>query len=775
MDRCAFQFCYYHDPKNVKKDNINVRKYKCDYCDEAYYHSDFCKKFDKEHQKKCKGRLGITQGSYETQDLMMMMRTQPLNQNTNDTLLQTPGFMQTGGLQHDSKPIDFGGLMPFGEHHAMNNLMNNPLNNTITSQKKMFFNNYIIYQDRMLGEGSYGRVVYAQEALTKEEVAIKMVNKEFLETNSQGILLKREICIQRDLQHQHILGLKDVFDDDKMVFLVLEFASGGTLFDYIQKREGLKEREAFIYFLQTCLAVDFLHKKDIIHRDIKPENLLMDKAKKLKLCDFGCSFQFLKNSPKIRKTYCGTVDYMAPEFFKRIPHGKPADIWALGVLVYEMVHAQPPFDTNSEGEKISLIQDCENQIIAYRPGISQEFKDLISFILRSDPKDRPTFDEIFDHPWVRKFEEKLNIDVERLRYKDSILGDYAKQAKVEDYFSNCELRPSEVMKFADEDYRISYQTENKEKKKQETEAKEAEKKGNADISFVGKAAGQKDDGGVVANKSNLVQMNLLEINHQHHHTCSHTDCAIKVAKNYTTCSIGSKKCKKDVSTKNIERSSSIKLKTAVMIKNDNTNLPSGYDNLTSTKKNLNEELDKKITKSTASNKKSQKGSHYQNQQDYLQRKNKREGHENDIYHISTSQKKHSTQREKSEEKSINFLLRRADSIGESFLSNEKKSLVKKREVYPERPLKKDKAFQINKDSDNKENIDINIGSRRIDQNRSPLKPKVGNKAERLLLQKIERKNPRKKRPYKRCRSVIQLSDNELEELDTREKRRSKPN
>ena len=81
-----------------------------------------------------------------------------------------------------------------------------------------------------------------------------------------------------------------MFEDEEIVYLVLEFASGGTLFDYVQKRRGLSEREAFIYFLQSCLAVDTLHKNNIIHRDIKPENLLMDNSKKLKLCDFGCSF-----------------------------------------------------------------------------------------------------------------------------------------------------------------------------------------------------------------------------------------------------------------------------------------------------------------------------------------------------------------------------------------------------------------------------------------------------------------------------------------------------
>lgn len=189
----------------------------------------------------------------------------------------------------------------------------------------------------------------------------------------------------------------------------------------------------------------------------------MDKAKKLKLCDFGCSFQFLKNTPKIRKTFCGTIDYMAPEFFKKQPHGMPVDVWALGVLVYEMVHAQPPFDNMSEGQKVSLILDCEKQQIPFRPGVSLEFQDLICFILRSNPKNRPTFDDIFQHPWVKKYEKKLNISIERLRYKDSLIGDYTKQSNADSYFSRCELRPTEVLLYADDEYLEEHNSQSQEK------------------------------------------------------------------------------------------------------------------------------------------------------------------------------------------------------------------------------------------------------------------------------------------------------------------------
>ena len=113
------------------------------------------------------------------------------------------------------------------------------------------------------------------------------------------------------------MELKDVFEDTEYIYLILEYCQGGSLFEYIQKKGGLSEKETFVFFLQVCLAIEALHRNKIVHRDIKPENLLLDKAKNIKVCDFGCSFQFISRTPKVRKTYCGTVDYMAPEFFRK--------------------------------------------------------------------------------------------------------------------------------------------------------------------------------------------------------------------------------------------------------------------------------------------------------------------------------------------------------------------------------------------------------------------------------------------------------------------------
>lgn len=106
----------------------------------------------------------------------------------------------------------------------------------------------------------------------------------------------------------------------------------------------------------------------------------------------------------------------------------------------------------SEGEKVSRIIDCDNFQVPFRPGVSVEFQNLIQLILKSNPKERLTFDEIFDHPWVKKYEQKLNINIERLRYKDTMVGEFTKYDNTDDYFMKCELRPTEVLLYADDGY-----------------------------------------------------------------------------------------------------------------------------------------------------------------------------------------------------------------------------------------------------------------------------------------------------------------------------------
>ena len=137
--------------------------------------------------------------------------------------------------------------------------------------------------------------------------AMKIMNKKFLRQYSSTQNLMREIKIQKKLYYAHIIKLYHYFEDNDNVYLILEYASQGSLFYLLREKRKFSESDAFIYFFQTCLGINYLHSKDIIHRDLKPENLLIDKNGNIKVCDFGWSAEMDTNT---RITFCGTVDYM---------------------------------------------------------------------------------------------------------------------------------------------------------------------------------------------------------------------------------------------------------------------------------------------------------------------------------------------------------------------------------------------------------------------------------------------------------------------------------
>lgn len=137
------------------------------------------------------------------------------------------------------------------------------------------------------------------------------------------------------MRHPHVLKLYNSFEDAKNLYIVLEYCEQGNLFTYIKNKPSISEKESFVYFFQTALALEYLHRQKVIHRDIKPENILLDGDKNIRLSDFGWSAMRSKEK-EMRSTYCGTIDYMAPEMVKNSKYDHKVDIWSLGVLLYEM-------------------------------------------------------------------------------------------------------------------------------------------------------------------------------------------------------------------------------------------------------------------------------------------------------------------------------------------------------------------------------------------------------------------------------------------------------
>jgi serine/threonine protein kinase len=212
-------------------------------------------------------------------------------------------------------------------------------------------------------------------------------------------VLLREIAVQKSLKHRHIIQLYDHFEDENAVYLLLEYAPKGALFYKIRRARKMPEEEARGIFRQTVLGIGFLHKNDIIHRDLKPENLLLDSQSCIKICDFG----WCVKGTDVRTTFCGTLDYMAPEMFSRGGHSFEIDLWALGVLLYEMLHGQAPFTAKNDTDKCRQIMRGEFGVDS---ALSREAADLIRSLMQVMPNRRLTCEGILDHPWMLLWNQK---------------------------------------------------------------------------------------------------------------------------------------------------------------------------------------------------------------------------------------------------------------------------------------------------------------------------------------------------------------------------------
>lgn len=246
-----------------------------------------------------------------------------------------------------------------------------------------------------LGSGAYSQVKLYKHTKTNTLYAIKSIKKSLLTIFLPIKALFREIAIHKSLNHDNIIKLYDQLEDSTKIYLVLEYASNINLNDHIKKKKLLTEPQAAKIFVELCLAIKYLHEKGVIHRDIKPENILISFDGHVKLCDLGWSTYC--DGP--RKTFCGTLDYMAPEVFLGYEYGVMADVWSAGVVLFEMLNGRNPFVLCTEEEKMEKIAKKEYEI---ETQVSKSCKDLIFKILCYRPERRLTLDNILKHRWVQE-------------------------------------------------------------------------------------------------------------------------------------------------------------------------------------------------------------------------------------------------------------------------------------------------------------------------------------------------------------------------------------
>ena len=282
-----------------------------------------------------------------------------------------------------------------------------------------------------IGKGKFGQVRLGIHKESGKQVAIKIINKNYVEGMDYE-QIKSEIDILKIAKHPYIIKLYDVFENEKFIYIIMEYCPGGDLFSYIEKRNfKLKEERAAEIIHKLSTAVYFLHQYGIVHRDLKPENILMmdqtDNAD-IRLIDFGLG-KMLGPGEKCDDPF-GTFSYVAPEVLEEKPYDFKVDLFAIGIITYLLVAGFLPFDDEKSESEIA-------RQTVYKPTpypkkiwnkISNEAKMFVDNLLSKDPEQRMNLQEVLQHKWLNKFSmnnnDKINNNVfERRKSADLSGGD----------------------------------------------------------------------------------------------------------------------------------------------------------------------------------------------------------------------------------------------------------------------------------------------------------------------------------------------------------------
>eukprot|EP00929_Paragymnodinium_shiwhaense_P085707 TRINITY_DN4612_c0_g1_i1.p1 TRINITY_DN4612_c0_g1~~TRINITY_DN4612_c0_g1_i1.p1 ORF type:complete len:931 (+),score=189.66 TRINITY_DN4612_c0_g1_i1:75-2867(+) len=253
---------------------------------------------------------------------------------------------------------------------------------------------------KLLGKGGFAKCFEVRELHTGNLYAAKIVAKSSITKPRAHEKLRSEIAIHRSLDMDKIVKFYDYFEDAENVYIILELCPNHTLNEFMRRRPGkrLSEAEAQFYIYDLISALKYLRRRRVIHRDLKLGNLFLDADGRIKIGDFGLAAQLEHDSQK-QRTICGTPNYIAPEILdNRHGHSFEVDVWSLGVIIYTMLFGRPPFETQDVKTTYKRIR--YNQY-SFPPDInvSEQAKDLIGNVLRTDPRARPSLDEILASPW----------------------------------------------------------------------------------------------------------------------------------------------------------------------------------------------------------------------------------------------------------------------------------------------------------------------------------------------------------------------------------------
>ena len=253
-----------------------------------------------------------------------------------------------------------------------------------------------------IGSGSFSTVYHVRHKKTKAEYAIKAIDKRKKTNEEEKPYFKREVEVMYKIHHPNVVKLYGHFEDNNYCYFIMEYISKGNVYHLFptDKKKRLTTKVCASIIKDVISAVYFMHnmKPPIIHRDIKPENVLLSEGLVAKLTDFGWSNYIQED--EVRKTVCGTPIYLAPEIWMEKGHDETVDIWCIGVLLFELVTSTVPF----QGNDIDTLKENILKVkINWPKDINTDAKNLIMKILKIDPKQRISLEEMLKHPFITKY------------------------------------------------------------------------------------------------------------------------------------------------------------------------------------------------------------------------------------------------------------------------------------------------------------------------------------------------------------------------------------
>ncbi|NWV50343.1 KS6A2 kinase, partial [Daphoenositta chrysoptera] len=320
---------------------------------------------------------------------------------TSRTPTDSPGVPPSANAHHLFRGFSFvaSNLVQEPAQQDVHKITVHPIVQQLHGNNIHFTDGYEIKED--IGIGSYSVCKRCVHKATETEFAVKIIDKSKRDPSEEIEILLRYG------QHPNIITLKDVYDDGKLVYLVMELMRGGELLDRILRQKCFSEREASAVLCTITRTVDYLHSQGVVHRDLKPSNILyMDESgnpDSIRICDFGFAKQ-LRAENGLLMTPCYTANFVAPEVLKRQGYDAACDIWSLGILLYTMLAGFTPFANGPDDTPEEILARIGSGKYALTGGnwdsVSDTAKDIVSKMLHVDPHQRLTAVQVLRHPWI---------------------------------------------------------------------------------------------------------------------------------------------------------------------------------------------------------------------------------------------------------------------------------------------------------------------------------------------------------------------------------------